>query len=131
MVAQADFLPGQLVIEPGTIQDYRRLAHLHYVPGHPATWAGVWRAVYVPARRASHFGLSCCAGSTEWNSDFGLQKPVGRPRRVRFGESRDRNPKSPIQNPKSLIAVAVLSYPTPALRPRARARGRSGPRFGP
>ena len=37
---------GRIVMEKGTLADYRRLAHLHYAPGDPATWAGVWRAVY-------------------------------------------------------------------------------------
>lgn len=41
-----DFLPGQLVIERGTVRDYRRLEHFHYTPGDPATWAGVWRCTY-------------------------------------------------------------------------------------
>jgi GNAT superfamily N-acetyltransferase len=46
MQLTADFLPGQLILERGVAADYRRLAHFHYAPGPPATWAGVWRAVY-------------------------------------------------------------------------------------
>ncbi len=41
-----DFLRGSIEIERGGIEDYRGLAHLHYVPGDPATVAGVWRATY-------------------------------------------------------------------------------------
>ena len=47
-VARAEGLSlmRQIVIEKGTISDYREMAHLHYVPGDPAVVAGVWRAVW-------------------------------------------------------------------------------------
>src|SRR4051794_9358914 len=36
----------RVVLERGTIGDYRELAHLHYAPGDPAVIAGVWRGVF-------------------------------------------------------------------------------------
>ena len=88
-VTQADdlSLPGQIAIERGTIADYRALEHFHYAPGHPATWAGIWRVAF--------------------------------------------KPKSASQNPKSrIVAVGVLSYPTPANRIRERHLNLTGPRYG-
>jgi GNAT superfamily N-acetyltransferase len=41
-----DWLGGQLLFERGTRGDYLQLERFHYVPKHPATWAGVWRIVY-------------------------------------------------------------------------------------
>jgi GNAT superfamily N-acetyltransferase len=40
------FLPGALALAPGTPQDYLALARFHYLPGRPATWAGVWAVRY-------------------------------------------------------------------------------------
>src|SRR5687768_5061283 len=42
----AGVLPGKLGIERGEVGDYRGLADFHYVPGDPATWAGIWKCVY-------------------------------------------------------------------------------------
>jgi len=99
----ADILPGTITFELGTLHDYRALAHFHYAPGDPATRAGVWRAVYRDLR------LPIC--------DLRLEEPVAR--------SLSSNRKSQIANRNSprLVAVAVLSYPTPALRQRERALG--------
>lgn len=95
----ADFLPGLISIERGTVADYRALERYHYAPGSPATWAGVWRAAYC---------------------DLGLED---------FGWNA--NPKSRIPNPKSrVVAVAVLSWPTPACAARERALRLRGPRYG-
>ena len=41
-----DFLSGNIQLEQGSKEDYRKLSHLHYARGDPATCAGVWRAVY-------------------------------------------------------------------------------------
>jgi hypothetical protein len=104
-------LPGRIAIERGTREDYAALAHLHYAPGHPATWAGVWRAVW------RDFGMRIL--------DFGL-KQAGDGE----GDRSLSNPKSAIQNPKlRTIAVGVLSYPTPAHRTRSGSWA-SGPRYG-
>jgi len=45
----SDFLPGRIVLEPGTRSDYRRLERFHYVPSRPATWAAVCVARYLAA----------------------------------------------------------------------------------
>src|SRR6185436_3438382 len=42
-----DFLPGRLVLEPGTSRDYFALEQFHYLPKRPATWAAVWRIRYI------------------------------------------------------------------------------------
>src|SRR3954464_9386701 len=40
------FLPGELVLARGTPRDYAQLERFHYLPGRPATWAGVWVVRY-------------------------------------------------------------------------------------
>jgi GNAT superfamily N-acetyltransferase len=99
-MAQADFLRGKIRITRGSVADYRALAHLHYVPGDPATFAGVWKAEFEDLQFAI------------WDLQL-----------------KDFNRKSAIANRK-LIAVAVLLYPVIALRARHRALGLSGCRFG-
>jgi GNAT superfamily N-acetyltransferase len=100
-------LPGQIVIERGTRRDYGELAHLHYAPGHPATWAGIWRAVWSSA-------------------DCGLAHVHCRSCRQSI-----RRQQSTVNNqPSQIIAVGVLSYPTPAHRVRERVLRLSGPRYG-
>ena len=102
----------EIVLERGTMGDYRELAHLHYVPGDPAVVAGVWRAVYRADLR-----FSIC----------NLRLKNRRALRVAF------NRKSKIESRKSddrLIAVGVLAYPTPCCLARERELGISGPRYG-
>src|ERR1700748_3716183 len=41
-----NFLPGWLVLEPGTSRDYVALEQFHYLPKRPATWAQVWSVRY-------------------------------------------------------------------------------------
>src|SRR5688572_17138839 len=102
-MATADFLRGEIEISRGNVADYRGLAHLHYVPGDPATFAGVWRAEY----RDGLLSVDC-----------GLSK----------GRERLRH-QSTFNNPQSrVVAVAVLSYPTLALRARERTLGLGGMR---
>src|SRR4051794_12321167 len=64
LAALSAIVPGTFCIERGTSADYAKLAHLHYAPGKPATWAGVWRVRYCD------FGLRIL--------DFGLQEELGR-----------------------------------------------------
>ena len=101
-------LPGRLRVERGTFADYRALEHFHYAPGKPAVPAGVWRVVY----RERAWPIARCA----------LQRGFNR-------KSAIANRKSP-----TLVAVAVLAYPTPASRARERAlhlapAARYGPRL--
>jgi len=42
-----DWLSGQLLFQRGSRDDYLQLERFHYVPKRPATWAGVWRVVYL------------------------------------------------------------------------------------
>jgi hypothetical protein len=108
----ATFLPGRIVLQRGGIDDYRELAHFHYSPTSPATWAGVWRAVYSDLRFAI----------------FDLRLPM-RPGPPESSFNRTLQ----IANCKSssrVIAVAVLSYPTPSHRVRERVLGLTGPRYG-
>ena len=113
------FLPGRIVIGRGSVADYRELAHFHYAPGRPATWAGVWRAVYI-------CGLL--------NVDCGLLKDRGGLQRSTFHNQRAtfHTQQSTFHNQQSarVIAVGVLSYPTPAHRVRDRVLGLGGPRYG-
>jgi len=94
-----DFLNGDIQLERGSKEDYRKLSHLHYARGDPATCAGVWRAVY------SDFGSRI--------SDFGLNSnpPTASGARI-------PNPKS-----QRVVAVAMLSYPVPSSRAREGALG--------
>jgi hypothetical protein len=94
----AEILDGQITIERGTSADYRGLAHFHYAPGRPATWAGVWRGVYWEEERRRHCKLQI--------EDCKLQ----------------------IEKPKSgrVVAVGVLSFPVLSLRQRERALGLEG-----
>jgi GNAT superfamily N-acetyltransferase len=117
-------LPGQITLERGTREDYAALAHLHYAPGNPATWAGVWRAVWRDfGLRIVDFGLKQ-AGNGNGNGNGNGDSDGD-------GDRSSSNPKSAIQNPKlRTIAVGVLSYPTPAHRVRERVLGLSGPRYG-
>jgi GNAT superfamily N-acetyltransferase len=119
----ADFLPGTITIERGTIADYHLLAHFHYASGKPATWAGVWRATYADSR------FSIC------NLRLKDERHTSSPRRTGAREKEGDlvfNRKSQIENRQSaqVIAVGVLSYPTPALRAREREIGLAGPRYG-
>ena len=91
-MATADFLRGSMQITRGSRADYRELAHLHYVPGDPATFAGIWRVQY-------------CARDE-------VATEVAGPGRRR------------------LVAVGVLSYPTPSLGARERVLKLTGPRYG-
>jgi hypothetical protein len=43
-----DFLPGQLILQAGDIQDYHQLARFHYRAPRPATICLIRRAVYIP-----------------------------------------------------------------------------------
>ena len=97
----AEFLPGRLWIERGTVRDYRALARFHYAPGDPATWAGVWRCLY--------------AWKDQW--------------RYENCKLRIDNCQLPIDGER-VVGVAVLSFPTllsrarvGALRLRGRQRG--------
>ena len=103
------FLPGRIVIRRGGIEDYRRLAHFHYAPGHPATRAGVWVVTY----RGGSEGRNEYCKMQIGNCKFSIEGVRGRRRRV-----------------SRVVAVAVLSYPTAALRARERALGLGGPRYG-
>lgn len=97
-------LPGRFRIERGTPGDYHALAHFHYALKRPATIAAIWRIVYINPQ------------------------PRRAPKRP---TPRSSNRKSPIQNPKSrTVAVATLSYPTPACLARERALRLVGPRYG-
>jgi len=40
-------LPGHFEIERGSAQDYARLSRFHYAPTRPASFARVWKCVYV------------------------------------------------------------------------------------
>jgi GNAT superfamily N-acetyltransferase len=94
------FLPGRLIIAPGTPRDYAALARFHYLPARPATWAAVWTVRYAPfVEQASRL-------------------PSGR-----AGET-------PAPQQDRLVAVAVLSYPTinSAARDRALGLGALPPR---
>ena len=67
-----DWLPGTIHIDKGTIGDYRALSHFHYAPGDPATFAGIWKAVYQDDRHdeapiaglVASIGPSALAGAT-------------------------------------------------------------------
>ena len=108
--ALSAMLPGEIEIERGTREDYFSLAHLHYAPGKPATWAGVWRAEY---------------------RDFRLPIFDSRFEDATIESSFSLNRRSKIENRKSrTIAVGVLSYPTPSNAARDRVLGLSGPRYG-
>jgi hypothetical protein len=37
-----NFIPGRLVLKPGTRADYKSLERFHYIAGPPATWAQIW-----------------------------------------------------------------------------------------
>ena len=68
-----------------------------------------------------------------WNPDCGLEDssaPASAPRR---SKARAGNPPPRIRSRKSatLVAVAVLAWPTPASLARERALNLSGPRYGP
>jgi GNAT superfamily N-acetyltransferase len=89
------FLPGTIRIERGTAGDYRKLARFHYAAGKPATWAGVWRAVY------------CDRQSRNLNSEISALR------------SERSNPRS-----ARVVAVAVLSWPTLACAAREQAMGK-------
>src|SRR6266567_9157459 len=36
------FIPGRLILKPGTRADYKSLERFHYLAGPPATWAQIW-----------------------------------------------------------------------------------------
>jgi GNAT superfamily N-acetyltransferase len=99
-MAGLDFLRGRIRVSRGTIRDYRALSHLHYVPGDPATVAGVWKVQYRVA-------------SDQW--------PVA---------SRSSLTTDHCQLATRLVAVAVLSWPTPALRTRERTLRLGTERYG-
>src|SRR5512133_2560940 len=73
---------GGIVIERGSAQDYNALARFHYRAGRPATWAGVWRAVF--AGRVVAVGvlswptLACAARERH----FGMQRWSAQARRA-------------------------------------------------
>jgi len=82
-----DFLPGRLVMERGSARDYSELERFHYVRERPATWAGVWRVVYVDC---GLLNVDCC--------------------RERRGLCA--SPQSTVNNQQSrTVAVGVLSWP--------------------
>jgi GNAT superfamily N-acetyltransferase len=104
------FLPGTIDIERGTIEDFRELEQFHYAPGRPATWAGIWRVKYVDG------GLWMVDGDKGPRGCV-LNHPLSTIHYPRFSPAR-------------VIAVGVLSYPTPSHRTRDRVLGLSGPRYG-
>ena len=65
MTTFTTFLPGQFVIEPGTMADYHALARFHYRPKVPATVAGVWRVRYVYVNESDHSPLAA-VGVLSW-----------------------------------------------------------------
>jgi GNAT superfamily N-acetyltransferase len=103
------FLPGDLVVSRGTSRDYAELARFHYLPGRPATWAGVWVVRYVEGDRPGGIGKR-------------TRLPVGFAR-----DGRDHGQTSlPMPPGSRLAAVAVLSYPTVNSAARDRALGMVG-----
>ena len=102
----AEILRGTITIERGASADYRALAHFHYAPGRPATWAGVWRAVYWEEERQRHCKLQIEGPVLSLPKDCKLQIGEGKPSHV--------------------VAVGVLSFPVLSLRQRERALGLEG-----
>ena len=41
-----DWLPGKIVVERGTFEDYRQVERFHYVAKRPAVRAGIWRVMH-------------------------------------------------------------------------------------
>jgi hypothetical protein len=89
------FLPGKLVLEPGTARDYTALEQFHYIASRPATWAAVWTIRYTP-----HCGY-----------------------RAHPAPSHDPDTRAPAPQMSRPVAVGVLSYPVPSCRPRERILG--------
>jgi hypothetical protein len=117
-----DFLPGRLILAPGSLRDYDALATFHYLPGRPATAARVWTVRYVPHHVARASRPRACGSSRS----FG---PVARAANARARCPRHvgipRNGRETIDS--HLVAAAVLSYPLPSCLPRRaalRIRGR-------
>jgi GNAT superfamily N-acetyltransferase len=108
------FLPGDLVLSRGTPRDYLELERFHYLPGRPATWAGVWVVRYVQGERSGGMGKLVCP----WSS----------PTRPKTTGKRVRLPMPPGDGDRHgrLAAVAVLSYPTVNSAARDRALGLAG-----
>ncbi len=79
MTDETNYLPGEFIFEPGTIDDYHALARFHYLEKKPATVACIWRARFVhrdkrnPDQIAAVGVLSYPAAcSRERNLVFGL-----------------------------------------------------------
>lgn len=49
------FLPGRLIVRPGSRADYSELARFHYLPGKPVTYCHIWTIRYLPT--SSHLRL--------------------------------------------------------------------------
>ena len=88
MWASVQAIPGLAVtFERGSFEDYQALAHLHYAPGRPATWAGVWRVRYRGGRgwRVAAVGvLSFAALSLRVRDDHLGLAGMGRSERGRW-----------------------------------------------
>lgn len=100
----SDFLPGQIVLEPGTRSDYRTLERFHYVPSRPATWSAVCVARYLtadePARVIGVAVLSYpSALHRARHRTFGL-KPLRYGARLRWTNARLRTISRVIVHPQ-------------------------------
>jgi hypothetical protein len=50
ILSHLSFIPGNLILAPGTRADYAKLQRFHYCPKPPATWSQIWTIKHeVPA----------------------------------------------------------------------------------
>ncbi len=118
-----DFLPGRLVLAPGSLRDYDALASFHYLHGRPATVAAVWTVRYVPppdvARASRPRARAQRPGKAERVPRLAARAASARARCPRHDGAR-RNARATTPGSR-LVAAAVLSYPVPSCLPRRAA----------
>lgn len=142
------FLPGDLILSRGTPRDYAALERFHYLPGRPATWAGVWTVRYVEptvdrnlrvpcshrrssgaacagadARRGGHVGCALATEACPPSPKTSACNPRRSTASVSMAPDAAPGAEHSQTNAGRLAAVAVLSYPTVNSAARDRALG--------
>jgi GNAT superfamily N-acetyltransferase len=116
-----DFLPGRLLLAPGSLRDYDALASFHYLHGRPATAAAVWTVRYVSRAHSRITGFQPVRAAHERRSVLSSRD---RRHGLKTRDTRGALPRagSALRIDSSrLVAAAVLSYPVPSCLPRRAA----------
>jgi GNAT superfamily N-acetyltransferase len=140
MCQSFSFLPGRLLLEPGTSRDYRQLERFHYVPGRPATIVDVVRIVHELPQRTTlaavgvlSYPVPCCTGRRIF---FSHGPPMRYREHLRFANNHLRTISRVIVHPQYrslglavwLVRHLIDTCPTPWVEAIAR-MGRVHPFF--